>query len=113
MAASKVVSESTIAERLEQLAELYRQAPASQMMVRTLEKMLAYEAQTCQEQVHQLQADLVAFEQQYGFSSAEFYQRFQQGQTDDRMDLVEWASLVQMGQNLERRFSILSGEQQT
>ena len=74
--------------------------------------MLAYETQTCQEQMHQLQADLVVFEQQYGFSSAAFYQRFQQGQTDDRMDFVEWASLVQMAQNLERRFSILSGEQQ-
>jgi hypothetical protein len=48
----------------------------------------------------QLESDLAEFEKQYGLSSAEFYHRFQAGQTDDRMDYVEWASLVQMRDNL-------------
>jgi hypothetical protein len=67
----------------------------------------------CRAQLGQLEADLAEFEQQYGFSSAEFYSRFQTGQTDDRMDYVEWASLVQMRENLKQRLRVLTGEVQT
>ena len=43
-------------------------------------------------------------------TSDEFYRRFRAGQTDDRMDFVEWASLVQMAANLRQRLSLLMGE---
>lgn len=56
------------------------------------------------------QTDLAEFEQRYGMSSDEFYRLFQVGQTDDRMDFVEWASLVQMAANLDRRLRLLIGE---
>ena len=49
-------------------------------------------------------------EQLYGLPSDEFYRRYQAGQTDDRMDYVEWASLVQVRNNLQERLRILSGE---
>ena len=71
---------------------------------------MAHEAVVCREQLSQLQADLVEFEQQYSLSSTEFYRRFQAGQTDDRMDYVEWASLVQMADNLKQRLGLLTGE---
>ncbi len=66
----------------------------------------------CHTQLSQLQIDLAEFEQQYGFSSTEFYQRFQTGQTDDQMDYVEWASLVQMHDNLQKRLGLLTGKVQ-
>ncbi len=48
-------------------------------------------------------ADLAEFEQQFGWASAEFWRKYQAGETDDRMDYVEWASLFQMAQRLEQR----------
>src|SRR5215475_5456400 len=36
-------------------------------------------------------------------SSTEFYRQFQAGETGDAMDYVEWASLVQMADNLHKR----------
>ena len=60
----------------------------------------------CHVQLGQLQADLAQFEQQHGLSSTEFYRRFQAGQTDDRMDYVEWASLVQMHASLKDRLRL-------
>jgi hypothetical protein len=57
-----------------------------------------------------LQTDLAEFEQRYGLSSDDFYRRFQDGETDDRMDYVEWASLVQMTRNLQERLRLLTGE---
>jgi len=61
-------------------------------------------------ELEQLQADLIAFEQRYQVSSAEFYRQYQAGGTDDRMNYVEWASLVQMADNLQRRLDVLAGE---
>ncbi len=61
-------------------------------------------------QLAQLHAGLATFEAQYAMSSELFYQRYQHGQTDDRMDFVEWASLLQMTQNLENRLHFLMND---
>jgi hypothetical protein len=101
---------NTIAKRLQMLAQLYQQGQASELMDRTLDKLLAHEADVCRAQLEQLRDDLAEFEQKYGLSSTEFYQQFQAGQTDDRMDYVEWASLAQMAANLQQRLHLLTGE---
>ncbi len=59
-------------------------------------------------QIRQLRNELSDFEKQYDMSSGVFWQRFQEGNTDDRMDFVEWASLVQMIQGLEKRLALLN-----
>ena len=104
-------SNYTTAERLATLARLYQEGQASQLMDRTLDKLLAHEAEEARGQLAVLDSDLAAFEQQYGLSSAEFQQQYQAGQTDDHMDFVEWASLLRMRKNLLRRLQLLSGEQ--
>jgi hypothetical protein len=98
------------AKRLHALAELYQQGQVSELMDRTLEKLLHHEAEQCQAQLRQLQADLAEFEQKYQRSSTEFYRQFQAGETGDAMDYVEWASLVQMADNLHKRLRLLTGE---
>jgi vacuolar-type H+-ATPase subunit D/Vma8 len=98
------------AERLRALAELYEQGQVSDLMERTLEKLLRQEADVCQVQLRQLQADLREFEQKYQRSSVEFYQQFQAGQTSDAMDYVEWASLIQMADNITKRLRLLGDE---
>jgi len=99
---------NTITQRLQGLAQLFQQGQASDLTKRTVDKLLVYEADLCRSQLDQLQADLNEFERQYGLSSTEFYRRFQAGQTDDRMDYVEWASLVQMTQSLRGRLRLLT-----
>jgi hypothetical protein len=113
MAYAQIPPASAIAQRLQRLAQLYQQGHASELMDRTLGKLLAYEADVCRAQLRELQSDLVGFERQYGLGSDEFYRRFQAGRTDDRMDYVEWASLVQMVNNLQERLHLLTGEVKT
>jgi len=72
-------------------------------MDRTLDKLLAHEAEQARLQLETLDADLATFEQEHHMTSADFFRRYQAGQTDDRMDFVEWASLVRMKENLLRR----------
>jgi uncharacterized protein YukE len=107
----KTVETPTLtAERLRALAALYEQGQVSDLMERTLAKLLRQEADACQVQLRQLQADLREFEQKYQRSSAEFYQQFQAGQTSDAMDYVEWASLIQMADNITKRLRLLGDE---
>ena len=99
------------ATRLEKLAQLYKQQQASDLMTRTLNKLLHYEAEISQEQLARLLDDLADFEQQHNLSSQEFFRRFQVGEMDDRMDFVEWAALFQMAENLQARLRLLTGEE--
>ena len=92
----QATSTSTVAQRLSRLALLYEKGQASELMDRTLDKLLTHEAEQSQAQLDELNAELSEIEQQYGMASDDFYRRFQAGQTDDRMDFVEWASLAQM-----------------
>ena len=101
---------TSVAKRLGKLARLYEQGQASEMMARTLDKLIQYEAKLSQEQLSEIQQDLATFETRYNLSTRQFYLTYQAGQTDDRMDFVEWASLAQMAENLERRIKLLSTE---
>lgn len=101
---------TSTAERLHALAELYEQGQASDLMDRTLDKLLHHEAEQCQALLQQLEADLAEFEGRYNLSSPEFYRQYQAGQMGDDMDYVEWASLVQMTDNLKKRLHLLSGK---
>ena len=112
MATVQASSATTVAQRLRVLAQLYQQGQASELMDRTLDKLLAHEADLCREQLGELQKDLAELEERYGLSSDEFYRRYQAGQTDDQMDYVEWASLVQMRDSLQERLRVLTGETQ-
>jgi hypothetical protein len=99
----------TVAARLMRLAQLYQEDQASPLLIQTLDKLFAYEIAEARTQLEQLRTDLTTFEAQYALSSDLFYQRYQHGQTDDRMDFVDWASLIQMVHNLEKRLYLLTG----
>ena len=97
-------------QRLSALARLYQQGQTSPLMDRTLDKLLAHEAEQARAQLDVVEADLAAYEKLYGIPSGEFYRRYQAGQTDDRMDYVEWASLVTMRDNLLHRLQLLTSD---
>jgi hypothetical protein len=103
-------SSQLTANRLERLAQLVRKQQVSDVMARTLEKLFEMEREESLRLMQQIQADLTEFEEQYGMSSEEFYRQWQAGETDDRMDFVEWASLIQMRENVKERLALLESE---
>jgi len=94
--------------RLAVLARLSEQGQLSEEVTRSVDKFLDYEAAQTRTLLAQLQTDLQVFEQQYHLSSAEFYQQYQAGKKDDGMDFVEWASLIQMAENAQKRLALLT-----
>lgn len=104
-------SSASVAKRLDKLARLYEQGPASDLTARTLDKVIEYEANLAQTQLNELRGDLAAFEAGYQMTSDVFYRAYRAGETDDRMEFIEWASLIQMANNLEARIDLLTGEE--
>lgn len=102
------MSDLAVADRLERLAHLLRTGQGSDLMSRTLDKLISHEAETSMAQLKQLQIDLAEFEVAYGMTSDEFFRRYQAGLTDDRMEFVEWASLIQMTLKLRQRMEVLT-----
>jgi hypothetical protein len=62
---------NTTAQRLAILAQLYQQGQASQLMDRTLDKLLAHEADEARTQLAVLAADLAAHDTVYNWPYAE------------------------------------------
>jgi hypothetical protein len=97
----------TIAEKLANLAELYRRGLDSRFLDQQLNKLLQRESLECQHQIDQLAQRLIVFERQYRESSEDFLRRWQAGQTPDSFDFTEWASLAQARQFLQARLKLL------
>jgi hypothetical protein len=59
----------------------------------------------------QLIRELTLLEQKHGLDSAEFYKRYQQGEMGDDMEIVRWATKVEiyreMKKDLDKTFSLL------
>ena len=97
----------TTAERLHRLVRLYEAGQTSPLLERTIDKALAHEAEIARRQLAQIQQDLYELESQYEMSTNEFVHLFRSGQTDDRMDFIDWASLAQMADGLNERVELL------
>lgn len=50
-----------------------------------------------------LEENLATFEKQYAMSSTDFYARFENGELGDAMDFMEWASTIEMLDNLNKQ----------
>lgn len=90
------------------LAELYEKKQVSSLTAQTLNKAVEYEVSQSQAQLEEIEKALADYEKQFNMSTAEFYERYQAGQTDDSAESVEWASLAQMAESIRKRLELLS-----
>ncbi|MFB2978732.1 hypothetical protein [Microseira sp. BLCC-F43] len=99
-------------EKLEILQIIYSQGGySSDLVERTLEKLIAHEITTAQQEAGELKTELQAFEEKYQMSSEDFYQRFRLGEMGDAVDFVEWSAFYQMWTSVQQRLKILQAQQ--
>ncbi len=94
-------------DKLRSLEQLYRQGFRSEVIDRTLDKLLAAEAERALAERRDLEARLSAYEKQFNMSSQEFYRRFRAGELGDGMDFVEWSVFYEMYQAICQRLDVL------
>lgn len=54
-----------------------------------------------------LLGQIAGFEKEHSLSSETFYSRYQQGEMGDSLDMMEWASTMDMLANIEKQLAIL------
>ena len=96
--------------RLAQLIRIYEAGQVSELMDRTVDKLLSVEETEARQDIEDLTAALLAYEERFGMASEAFYQRFEAGELGDRADFIEWASFYDMLQNAKKRLQAVSDE---
>lgn len=92
------------------LAEMYEKKQIGNLTAQTLNKLVDMETSRVRMQLEEIERVLADYERQYGMSSVEFFKKYDSGQTDDRMDYVEWASLTKMAEHLRKNLEAVSIE---
>ena len=93
--------------RLEQYVQLTN-GQVDQVLEDTIDKVLDRERQRLLRQQAHLKSQIADFEARYGWTSEEFYPRFEQGELGDDTDFIEWSATIEMVENLQRTIELLS-----
>jgi hypothetical protein len=93
------------------MIRLYELGQASDFMDRVLDKVFAQEAVDTRNAIARLESDIANYETLYSLSSETFFRQFKAGELGDKMDFIEWSSLVMMRDDLYNRLQALTGEE--
>ncbi|OFZ18289.1 MAG: hypothetical protein A2Z20_11625 [Bdellovibrionales bacterium RBG_16_40_8] len=102
-------SEQTI-NRLQHLENFYRRGYRSDIIDRSIDKIIALEKIAAQRDKLDLQEKLRKFEEKYQLSSEDFYSKFRKGEMGDALDFVEWSVFYEMWESVHERLKILEAE---
>lgn len=102
-----MTTQSRFLDQLQVLNTLYQRGYHSDLMERSLSKIIELERTHALQQASELQARLQAYETQYNMPSDNFYQQFSAGELGDSMDFVEWGSFFDMWQAVQMRLGVL------
>ncbi|MGB3202046.1 MAG: hypothetical protein WBA99_14175 [Nodosilinea sp.] len=102
-----MTTQSHFLEQLQVLNTLYQRGYHSDLMERSLTKIIELERSNALQQASNLQAKLQAYETQYQMPSDTFYQQFTAGELGDSMDFFEWGSFYDMWQAVQTRLGVL------
>jgi hypothetical protein len=105
-----MATEERTLERLQYLEALYRRGYRSEVVDRSLEKLLALEKEAAQRELAELEERLRAFEARYQIPSETFYRRLRAGELDDTADMVEWSVFYEMWESVKERLEGLEAE---
>jgi hypothetical protein len=94
-------------DRLQHLEALYLQGYHSDVIDRSLDKIIALERFAARREYADLRERLQVFETRYQMSSEDFYRRFRSGDLGDAMDVVEWGIFYEMWESVRARLALL------
>lgn len=94
--------------KLQRLETLYQRGYRSEVVDRSLGKIVELEQNSVQRELQKLTGRLQEFEEQYAMVSNEFYRRFRSGELGDAADYVEWSIFYEMRESVQERLDVLN-----
>jgi hypothetical protein len=102
-----MTTQSRFLDQLQVLNTLYQRGYHSDLMERSLAKIIELERTHALQQAAELQDKLQAYETQYNMPSDTFCQQFDADELGDSMDFVEWSAFYDMWQAVQMRLGVL------
>jgi hypothetical protein len=103
-----MLADTSTAAKFEVLETLLRQGYQSDLIDRTLEKIIALETENIRKQLSDILSKIRRFEKQYEMTSEDFYRSYERGEMGDSVDFMEWSSLYDMSHLLEHHLALLT-----
>jgi hypothetical protein len=97
-------------DQLKKLEFLYHQGYQSDVVDLAVGKIIALESEHARQELDDLVARLIVFEQKYQMQSKDFYTLFHAGKLGDDADYFEWSALHDMAEALHERLQSLEPE---
>ena len=99
-----------VLEKVRQLENYleWRGGQGDRVLDMTISKVLQRERNQMQTQLDRLRQHLSVFEQQYGWPTPQFYERFGRGELGDDTDFFEWSATWEMVQQLQKGLVLLA-----
>ncbi len=105
-----MATKDRIREQLTILTALCESGNSSEIVERSLDKIIAHELAVFQQLATELAGELQQFEAQYKMLSSDFEQLFRAGELGDDVDFVEWNAFYKMWYSVQKRLKILGAE---
>jgi len=96
--------------KLQALESLYRQGYQSDLVDRTVDKVIDLERARLRQELADMTTRIDAFEQAYHMVSADFSRRFHAGELGDEADFFQWSAFHDIAQALRRRLQEFESE---
>jgi hypothetical protein len=91
------------------LEELAKLGGEDEVFLLTIDKLTRYKRDKLEDDLKEIDAQMIFFEEEYGLDSDEFMLKFEKGECGDKMDFMEWASLYDMKKRITDRLTLLKG----
>lgn len=103
----RMATDEKTVTHLQHLERLYRLGYRSEVIDRSVDKLIALEQATARHELKDLDTSLQTFEVQYQMTARTFYERFRAGELGDTADFVEWSILYEMRESVRERLEVL------
>jgi hypothetical protein len=99
----------TIRNAVDRIKQLYVAGLQDDFLDRALRKIIQQQIAQDAEEMQKVNKLLTEFEQRYGMTSEEFWNRFQAGEMSDTADFMEWNVFCKIRGSIQIRLNILKG----
>lgn len=96
-----------VINKIRVLEELARLGADDEVFLQAIDKLTRYKIEELEKDQKEIEALLTIFEDKYNMKNDEFLLKFESGKLNDEMDYLEWSSLLDMRERINKRLEII------
>lgn len=96
-----------VINKIKVLEELARLGADDEVFLQAIDKLTRYKIEELEKDLKEIESLLTTFEDKYNMKNDEFLVKFESGKLNDEMDYLEWSSLLDMRDRINKRLEII------